>query len=176
VKGSWWRQLLRPRTWVPALAVTALLVIAFLAGRYTQPGMPSAAPMPVATATKAPVRERVLLVAVGDHLERSQMILVEISNLQVAKKADISVERDLARDLVEENRLYRQTAMAAGDTGVASVLDDLERVLLDIANSSGDISGSELDSLRHRIESQGLIFKARVIGSQIRDTRDITKL
>jgi hypothetical protein len=110
----------------------------------------------------------VLLVAVGDHLERSQMVLVEISNLQAATNADISVERDLARDLVEENRLYRQTAMATGETGVASVLDDLERVLLDIANSSGKISGSELDGLRQRIEAQGLIFKVRVVGSQIR--------
>ena len=34
-----------------------------------------------------------------------------------------------------ESRLYRQAAVRAGEPGVASVLDELERVLIEVANS-----------------------------------------
>src|ERR1041385_8218360 len=63
------------------------------------------------------VRERVLLVAVGDHLERSQSILVELSNASAkgSGKLDISYEQRAAEDLLETNRLFRQTAATTGD-------------------------------------------------------------
>src|SRR6476469_7715804 len=66
-----WSGWLSPRRWVPVLAGAAWLVAVFFAGRYT-----SSAPKTIATAPSQ-VRERVLLVAVGDHLERSGMLLIE---------------------------------------------------------------------------------------------------
>src|SRR5439155_17748131 len=62
------------------------------------------------------------------------MMLVELSNAEplgpAQKRVDISAEQHRAEDLLEENRLYRQTALKEGDANLASVLDDLERVLL----------------------------------------------
>ena len=64
------------------------------------------------------------------------MVLAELSNAPDAKgKLDISDERQMAEELLDDNRLYRQTARTTGDTGVANVLDDLERVLIEIAHS-----------------------------------------
>jgi len=109
-------------------------------------------------------------VAVGDHLERSQMVLAELDNAPDGKgKLDISGERRMAEDLLDDNRLYRQTARSTGDNSMASVLDDLERVLLEIAHSPSEISIEQLNDLREQIESRGLLFKVRVLGSEARD-------
>jgi vacuolar-type H+-ATPase subunit E/Vma4 len=70
--------------------------------------------------------------------------------------------------LVGANRLYRQTALNAGEAGMASVLDQLERVLVEVANSPSEVSSKQLESLRKRIESQGILFKVRVVGSDVR--------
>jgi hypothetical protein len=139
-----------------------LLLSAFLVGRLSRRSD--------VLASQQQVRERVLLVAVGDHLERSQMVLAELSNAPEQKgRLDISDERELAAELVDDNRLYRETARTTGDTAVASVLDDLERVLLEIAHSPSEISSAQLADLQQEIESRGLLFKVRVLGSNVRD-------
>jgi hypothetical protein len=151
---SWW-------IWAPA--ATAMLVLAFWAGRITHH------PETTNTVASGQVRERILLVAVGDHLERSQMVLAEISNAKEGHgKIDISDQQSMAEDLLDSNRLYRQTANTTGDTAVANVLDDLERVLLEIANSPKEIDRGQLDELREQIKDRGLLFKIRVIGSKVR--------
>ena len=150
--------------WIWAPAMTALLVVAFLAGRLTF--KPNGAEL----AKNKGIRERILLVAVGDHLERSQMVLAELTNATEGKgKLDISDERQAAEELLDDNRLYRQTAHKTGDATVANVLDDLERVLIEIAHSPSEISNEQLDDLRQQIASKGLLFKVRVLGSRVRD-------
>ncbi len=80
---------------------------------------------------------------------------------------DISGPQAWARDLVPTNRLIRQTANDAGEKAVADVLEDLERVLVEIANSPSRISSAEFDQIRQRVEAQGLVFKIRVLDSQV---------
>ena len=159
---SGWSWLVVPQRWALAGAMAALLIVAFLVGQRTNEKAPTSA------AISPQVRERILLVAVGEHLERSQMILVELSNMPANGKVDISSEQRMASELVGENRLYRQTALNAGEAGVASVLDQLERVLVEVANSPAEVSSKEMETLRKRIESQGILFKVRVIGSDVR--------
>jgi hypothetical protein len=106
------------------------------------------------------------MVAVGDHLDRTEMILVELVNTRPEGKIDISAERDLAQSLVNDNRLYRQTAQRDKDPEIAGVLDQVERTLIDIAHQPDSISGKQLEDLQKQIESQGILFKVRVIESQ----------
>jgi hypothetical protein len=122
-----------------------------------------------AAADREVVRERILLVAVGDHLERSQVALIELVNTPSGTTVDISGEQQRARDLVAENRLYRQTALTTGDPAVASVLDELERVLMEIANSPSTMTAAEFSKVRSRIEQQGIIFKVNVFGQRVRE-------
>jgi hypothetical protein len=68
---------------------------------------------------------------------------------------------------VSENRLYRQTASLSGDNEFLGLLDELERVLTDVANSPERISSPELQQIQQRIESRGLIFKIRVTDSNL---------
>jgi hypothetical protein len=153
-----WTFILPLRTWALAGSVAVLLVAAFWGGRIWQQRQ-----MPIAASIPAPARERILMVAVGDHLERAQMLLVEVMHQDSGGQVDVSQVRQLAEDLVQSNRLYRQTALRAGDAGMANVLDDLERVLLHISHSPNEISGDDLKSLQHQIASQGILFKVRVV-------------
>ena len=138
------------------LAIAAGLVLAFALGRIL--------PRPGEARRAAATRERILLVAVGRHLERSQRVLVELSHADAEEPVDVSAQ---AAHLVAENRLYRQTAERAGEAGLASVLDELERVFVEAANS-GSLTPDEVRNLNERIERKGLLFKVRVLDSQLR--------
>jgi hypothetical protein len=158
-----------------AAAAAALIVMAFFTGRLTHQReqqdaarQTAAAGAGRASAEEATVRERVLLIAVGDHLERSQMVLVELAHAETRGELDISAERQLADDLVASNRLYRQTAQQMGQTNVAGLLDELERVLVEVARGPSTVSMGQLTDIQQRIEALGIVFKVKVIGSEIR--------
>jgi len=151
--------------WVAATAACAiLLVTAFMAGRL-YPGRKSPAQLAAADGQNG---ERVLMVAVGDYLERSQMVLIELSNANPQHSMDISEEQERASDLVTETRLYRQTAARTGDTRITGVLDELERVLVDITHAPSNMTKGQLEELRQRLEAEGILFKIRVLGSNVR--------
>jgi hypothetical protein len=152
-----------PTTWYQWGAVAAMLAVAFFLGRVSQ------RPKETSAALSGPVKERILMVAVGDHLDRSQMVLAELVNTQSRGELDISGEQSRVEDLVSENRLYRQAAFKAGDSSVSNVLEDLERVLLEIAHSPSQLNSAELDELRQRIEAEGILFKIRIVGSTVRE-------
>jgi hypothetical protein len=168
-RARWLWALPTPWRWAAASAAfAALLVAAFLAGHfYPHPRQP------VQLAAADPqAGERILLVAVGDYLERSQMVLIELTNARSQGALDISSEQERAVDLVSENRLYRQTAAHTGDAAVGSVLDELERVLLDITHAPSRLSAGELEKLRQRLEAEGILFKIRVLGSNVRNQEE----
>ena len=166
-RANWWTGWLAPRRLMALATAAALLVLAFYAGRKTSP---QAGGEEVLDAGK--VRERVLLVAVGEHLGKSEMILMELANTQTAdtgkKWINISTEQKRAEDLVEENRLYRQTAISNGDNGMASTLDELERVLLDVANSPAEVTPVQFEAIQKRIAAQGILLKVRVVQQELR--------
>jgi hypothetical protein len=97
------------------------------------------------------------------------MVLLEVLNAPAGEGADLAAPQRSAEELVGANRLYRQAAARAGEPAVASVLDDLERVLVEIANGPSTASSAEIGRLRQRIESKGLLLKVRVIGSHVRE-------
>ena len=147
------------RWWILGPAFAALLTIAFLAGMLTQRKQ---------SGTSVTARQRVLLMAISDHLERSQVVLTELVHAD-AGTADISYERERARDLINENRLLRASAAGMGDSIDASLLDELERVLLDVANSPSALPEHDLQAIQQRIENGGLLFKVRVTGADARE-------
>jgi hypothetical protein len=160
-KSRWWESIFVPQRLVALGGVVALVILAFVAGRFTRRPVPSGD-----QTDAAKVRERVLVVAVGEHLGRTEMVLMELENAptQKGQKAiNISETQRRAGDLVEENRLYRQTALKEGDQAMAGMLDELERVLLDIANSPDELTPAAFETIRKRIEAQGLLFKVRIV-------------
>jgi hypothetical protein len=110
----------------------------------------------------------VVLAALGEHLDRTERGLVQLVNADAGARIDITAEQTWARDLLEANRLYRQAASGADAPALSQVLDDLEPVLLEIANSPSRLTSEEFRALRERIEAGSLVFKVRVTGADVR--------
>jgi hypothetical protein len=161
----WTAWLHSPKQWALAGSMVALLVAAFVAGRFW-PHAGTVTPAPPAVAKSNP-QQQVVLVAVGNHLERSEMLLVEIMNSDANVPLDFPAEQGRARDLLDANHLYRVSAQQAGDPKIARLLDELGRVLAEVANGPKEISPGDLKEIRGRIESEGLLFKVRVVGSDV---------
>ncbi|MDQ3070480.1 MAG: hypothetical protein M3R55_12230, partial [Acidobacteriota bacterium] len=158
----------------PRLALVGGLAAVLLAVgvvRYTADRMP-ADDITSARAADA-LRESVMLTAVSDHIEQSQVVLVELANADArGGDLDVSLERVTADELVSSGRLYRETARQTGDLQLASLLDDLELVLVDIARGPEALSSEQLEEIRNQIEEQGLIFKLRVLAAEVKARQD----
>jgi hypothetical protein len=162
------RFLTAPWRWAAAgMAFATLLVAAFLVGRfYPRP------PAPVIVATDRDGQQRLLTLAVADYLERSQVVLTELANVTPAKSIDISPEQDRVENLLTENRLYRQTAVHMGDAVIASLLDELERVLLDIEHAPSKLTAMQADELSRQLHEDGILFKMRVLDTTVRNREE----
>lgn len=127
--------------------------------------------VPVANgATSQQTRDRILLVVVGDHFDESERMLIELTNLDPTNEPDLSSERGRAEELLASNRLYRQTARESGEEQVARLLDELEPVLMQIAHTPTQVTAEEVRSIQKRVETRGLVFKLRVVKSDVRAT------
>jgi len=141
----------RAGPWFLIPAFAAALFAAFIAGRATKPQ-----PAPIQLADSG--RERILLVALSDHLERSEMVLLELAN---GDRSNSPAAQERARNLIGATRLYRQTTLYRGDRNYTDLLEELERALTGIANGQSQSSTPQAD----RIEQ--LLFKIRVTNSNL---------
>ncbi len=168
-REHWW---LAIPHWTWAGAVAVLLVGVFLLGRYSsQKQSPINESTNAGTTTASPaqqVRERVLLLAVGDHLDRTQMLLIELSHASEPGEIDISGQRQRAVELANANRLYRTTAQNVGDPSIVTLLDELERVLLQLGHQPSRLTARDLKRIQDSIQSQGILFKVRVVRANVR--------
>jgi len=156
--------LFTPRRLAAWGSIAALIVVAFLVGR-NPPRSKPALPEPVSEQ----MRRQILLLDVGEHLERSQRAVIELVNAAGNGTVDISGQQQWAEDLIAANRLYRLACESAGEAPLASLLEELERTLLEISNSPPSLSRGEFSELSRRITEQGIVFKLRVVGGQLRD-------
>lgn len=163
-RTSGWRSwfVLSPASLALASAVVILVAGAFFAGRLSR------APERVVVNAEQ-VRERVLLADLGEHLDRSQMMLVDLISAGDDGVVDMATERRRAEDLVAANRLYRQTAEKSGEARVTELLDELERLLVDLAASPDTLSSADMEEVRTRIDANGLLFKVRVLSTAVRE-------
>lgn len=114
-------------------------------------------------------RERVLLTALSGHFDDAQLVLTELLNAPEGSNADFSFARQMAGELVASGRLYRVTAEENGNVRLAAMLDDLETVLTDVAQSPNGMSPADLTSLRSRITNSNLLFKVQALANDVRE-------
>jgi hypothetical protein len=146
-----------------ATACIVLIAAAFFAGRQWEhrqrPNVQSAG-------NNQPARP-IILVVLGDHLDRSERLLVELNHANDAG-AVMPVKAE-AQDLLSANRLYRESATRAGDPQLTAALDRLERVLVEIVNAPEGSSPAQLARLQKEMNTDGLLFEVRVLRSRIPD-------
>jgi hypothetical protein len=152
--------------WAFAAGAVTLAVGSFTLGR-SWDARPEA-PIESAADTQA-LSERLLRTEVEEHLERSQRVLMELANADEAAPVVLASDRARAADLVADGRLYRRSFEVLGDTDTRDLLEDVERVLVEIANGTPADTSKDLSGVRARISDQDLLFRLRVTTAEMRE-------
>jgi hypothetical protein len=149
-------------TWprlVLAGACLLALAVAFLGGSLWQRVRTRSS----AATTSPQAKERVVFLILNDHLDRSERLLVQLNHAGVEPEAiDDSLQTE-ARQLLPDNRLYRQAVSANTDPIMSAALDHLERVLLEVANSPDKLSSADITRIEHEMNTDSLLFQIRVL-------------
>ncbi len=152
----------RPWTSFPrwsATSVAALLLAAFfVAGMLTEHRR---------THLEPTNGDRVRLTALSDHLDRTEILLTELLN-HSPDQASLRDQQEAARELLGENRILRLSAARHHRPAQASLLGELERTLLDVANSPVTTDTQSFNDIREQIEANSLLFKVRVVTQNIK--------
>jgi hypothetical protein len=108
-------------------------------------------------------QERVVLFILDDHLDRSERLLVQLNHAAGEKGDSDSSLQTEARQLLPDNRLSRQALSTRSDPMMASALDHLERVLLEVANSPDKLNSADIARIEHEMNTDSLLFQIRVL-------------
>ena len=172
----------RPQSWLHmsflqglsyASAFALLLACAFYAGRqweHRQPRITVAqTPPPSQPAARPP--ERVVVVVLSDHLDRSERLLVELKHADADSQEMLSPLRDQARSLLAANQLCRRKAKKQDDPALAAALDRLDQLFNELANQPGGLTPAAITRLQDQLNSDSLLFEVRVLRSKALDRK-----
>jgi hypothetical protein len=147
-----------PRLMLAGACILALAA-AFLGGTLWQRSRTH----PTEAANPGEAKERVVLFILDDHLDRSERLLVQLNHAGAkAGDPDDSLQAE-ARQLLPDNRLYRQAFSANQDPIMTAALDHLERVLLEIANSPDKLNRADIARIEREMNTDSLLFQVRVL-------------
>jgi hypothetical protein len=99
------------------------------------------------------------------HFEKSETLLRAFRNFRLnepGSAVEISYERTRAQQLVYQNMMLRREADARGDVQVASLLESLEPILLDISNLPDKPDKDAVRVIRERVERKNIVPLLRV--------------
>jgi anti-sigma factor RsiW len=144
-----------------ALAAIALAVVLL---RWPAPSGP--APDAAEAVTPAVLQDAPATAKLHDYLKRSRVLLVGVSNMHAesGEAIDLSAERRQSRQLVIEARDLKRNPL---DSRSAKLVGDLEKILIELANSSDRQNGPDVEIIRSGIRHHNLLFKIRMTESAI---------
>jgi hypothetical protein len=148
-----------------AAACALLIAGAFIAGRQWEHGRQRG----MAENNPAPTRQRVVLVVLSDHLDRTERLLVELKHADAGSAEMVSPLRDEARSLLAANDVCRQDAARNGDPELTAALDRLNPLLVELAGQTDGMNSATLARLQDQMNADGLLFEVRVLRSRIPD-------
>jgi hypothetical protein len=100
----------------------------------------------------------------GDYFRKSQALFVGISNMKLENdhQVDLSAEQQLSRQLVHEARFLKQQPL---DMRSARVVNDVEKILIQLANVRENQELPNVQIIRTGIHRENLLFKLRMAES-----------
>jgi hypothetical protein len=114
-------------------------------------------------------QERGAVQILGDHLDRSERLLVDLKHADEGGAELLRALQNEAKSLQAANRICRQNAAEANDPALTTVLDHLDRLLAEITNQPGGLNGATIARLQDEMNEEGLLFEVRVLRSRISD-------
>jgi hypothetical protein len=94
------------------------------------------------------------------HFEKSETLLVAFRNVRLNTRgtaAEVAYERKRAQQLVYQNMILRREAEASGKVHIATLLESLEPILLDIANLPDKPDTSAVRTIRERVDRKNIV-------------------
>lgn len=140
---------------LPGLALAASLGLGVVIGRQWPSPPASSAAVPVTLSSDA--GSRVLAAHLAQHLGQTERLL------RVAENGGGADSEALAAALIDSNRLYAAAAERAGKPALAQFLTELEPVLRELANSSGDSALGGAGLAQEQIRSRDLLYRLRAL-------------
>jgi len=150
-----------------AAACALLASAAFYAGRTWEHDRMH----PVAQNAPQQPKQPIVVVVLGDHLDRSERLLVELKHVDASNSEMVSPLRDEARSLLDANRICRSNAEKVGNPALEGALDRLDHLLTEIADHPGGLDAADIARLKNEMNADGLLFEVRVLRSRARDQK-----
>jgi hypothetical protein len=131
------------------------------------PGAPSRRPVPVPTPrpgeqfalNSEPVGPADAQTMTVTHFEKSEVLLRSFRNVRIesGSVAEVKYEKKRAQQLVYQNMILRREADASGDVQSATLLENLEPILLDIANLPEKPTENDVQVIKDRVERKNIV-------------------
>jgi hypothetical protein len=99
------------------------------------------------------------------HFQKSELLLRSFRNVRPGKPGaspELEYEKKLAQKLIYQNMMLRREADASGDAQVASLLESLEPILLDIANLPANARPADVKTIKDRVERKNIVALLQV--------------
>lgn len=145
----------------------ALALGAFYLGRVWE--QRHSAPIVAQHAPAAPQAQqpKVVVVLLGDHLDRSERLLVELKHTDSdTDRADLEPLKNEARSLLAANHVFRADVQDENDPALAQTLGRLDNLLTEIASQPDGLDAAQAARIRHKMNAEGLLFEVRVLRSK----------
>ena len=113
-----------------------------------------------------PAQPRVVVVVLGDHLDRSERLLVQLKHADAEDPELVNPLRDEARSLLAANHEFRDDAEKEGDPALTQALSHLDKLLTELATHPGGLDSAALERIKGEMNADGLLFEVRVLRSK----------
>lgn len=109
---------------------------------------------------------KVVVVVLGDHLDRSERLLVELKHADLEDPELVKPLREEAQSLIDANHEFRNDAEKEGDPALTETLGHLDKLLAEIAGQQGRLDAAALARIRDEMNENGVLFEVRVLRSK----------
>ena len=147
-----------PAPAVKLAGALAVLLVGVFIGRHLLSGLQTDQLVPAVADTSAHVQ----LVRRGSNfLDKSKILFLGLVNADESDlmSSDWSLEQDAARNLIQEAAFLKENLSDKRDARVKQLIEDLELILLEIANLEKEQDLENIDLIRSGIDRKGLLLK-----------------
>lgn len=152
-----------PLPGIQIAGVAAILFIGILMGRYFWPNPQQ--PRPDQIAVIADENYQMLTHRTSDYFEKSRILFLGIVNADTTdiQNMDLTTDRRVARSLVQEAAFLKENLNPSRDAVLARLVDELEIILMAIANMEEQHDLENIELIKSGIDRQGVLLKINLL-------------
>lgn len=168
-----WRRWIPPVTipvrpaWVPVAAAVLLVATGIFIGRSTYLSR-TGAPAHARAAVLDPALVAEFNTLAGRYLERSRILLLGLGNFDTEYDDpavfNFSQQQMISQELLYQGRELRSHKVAASNQGLQYLVDEIELILLQLANSEGENLKWTIQLVQEGIEKNSILLKITLTG------------